>query len=66
MDLNLEYASHQHALMRAEIATDCRDRADQLSRASGIAGRISTYQQKLGAAAACAWIIAQRSTAGRI
>jgi len=66
MDLNHEYASHQQALMRAAQATCDEDRATQLTQASGIAGRISDYQQRLGAAAACAWSMAQVSATARI
>jgi len=55
MDINKEYAAHQHALMRADdsACTDTRDA--HLVRASSIAGRISAFQRELGAAAACAW-----------
>lgn len=65
MDINLEYAAHQHALMRADSATCNAERVAQLSRASSIAGRISAFQHELGAAAACAWSMAQVSGSGR-
>jgi len=66
MDLNLEYAAHQKALMRAGIAINDDDRQVHLAEARSIAGRISTYQQRLGAAAACAWTAARISGARRI
>lgn len=59
MDLNKEYAAHQHAIMRADCAASVDDRVVQLSRASFVAGRISAFQRELGAAAACAWSAAQ-------
>lgn len=55
MDLNLEYASHQKALIRAGAAENDSDRLEQLAKARLIAGRIGGFQQRLGAAAACAW-----------
>lgn len=66
MDLNMEYAAHQQALMCADNAANDDDRLEHLARASCIAGRISTFQQRLGAAAACAWSLAQVSTSRRI
>ena len=55
MDINKEYAAHQHALMHAESSV-CNDaRNGHLARASSIARRISAFQGELGAAAACAW-----------
>ena len=65
MDINLEYAAHQHAVMRADCATSNGERVAQLARASSIASRISAFQRELGAAAACAWSMAQVSTPGR-
>jgi len=59
MDINHEYAAHQSALMRAEVAGCDEQRQHQLTKASRIAGRISAFQRELGAAAACAWIVAQ-------
>ena len=59
MDLNLEYAAHQRALMGASDAANDDDRLAKLAKASGIAGRISAFQHDLGAAAACAWRNAQ-------
>ncbi|GGC31385.1 hypothetical protein GCM10011371_18510 [Novosphingobium marinum] len=55
MDLNLEYAAHQRALMGADAAANDDDRLAKLAKASRIAGRISDFQHGLGAAAACAW-----------
>jgi len=59
MDLNLEYAAHQHALMGADAAANDDDRLAKLAKASRIAGRIGNFQHGLGAAAACAWSNAQ-------
>lgn len=59
MDLNLEYAAHQRALMSAGVAANDDDRLASLANASRIAGRISNFQHGLGAAAACAWSKAQ-------
>lgn len=59
MDLNLEYAAHQRALMSANVAVNDDDRLARLVKASRIAGRISDFQHGLGAAAACAWSKAQ-------
>lgn len=59
MDLNLEYAAHQRALMGAVVAANDDDRLAKLAKASRIAGRISDFQHGLGAAAACAWSNAQ-------
>jgi len=59
MDLNLQYADHQRALMGADGAANDDDRLAQLTKASNIAGRISDFQHGLGAAAACAWSKAQ-------
>ena len=59
MDLNLEYAAHQRALMGAGSATSEADRLAKLEQASRTASRISAFQRGLGAAAACAWSKAQ-------
>lgn len=59
MDLNLQYAEHQRALMGADGAANDDDRSAKLDKASHIAGRISDFQRGLGAAAACAWSKAQ-------
>ncbi|QSB44304.1 hypothetical protein EB810_13895 [Altererythrobacter sp. FM1] len=59
MDLNREYAAHQCALMSADVAANDDDRFAKLVKASRIAGRISDFQHRLGAAAACAWSKAQ-------
>ncbi len=66
MDINKEYAAHQHALMRADHSA-CKDddRRAHLAEASFIAGRISAFQRELGAAAACAWSMTQVSARGR-
>lgn len=62
MDLNLEYAAHQRALIGAGVAANGDDRLAKLAKASRIAGRISNFQHGLGAAAACAWSRAQAMT----
>ena len=59
MDLNLEYAAHQHAIMEADAASNDNARAVKLEVASKIAARIADFQLQLGAAAACAWSMAQ-------
>ena len=59
MDLNKEYAAHQQALMRADSSLCHADRQAHLGHASSIAGQISAFQRKLGAAAACAWSMTQ-------
>lgn len=66
MDLNMEYAAHQAALMSAEKAGNDKDRLSYLLRASAIAGRISSFQNRLGAAAACAWNASQHATNAEI
>lgn len=58
MDLNMEYAAHQGALMSAAQTTDENDRGAFLLQASLIASRIGMFQQRLGAAASCAWCAA--------
>ena len=65
MDLNLEYAAHQEALIRAGDAVESAERSAYLADASRIAARIFSYQNKLGAAAACAWSAAQLGSADR-
>lgn len=65
MDFNREYAAHQHALMRADGSTTTEERQAHLSRASSIAGQIGALQRELGAAAACAWSVAQFSALRR-
>jgi len=62
MDLNMEYAAHQEALMSAECALNDKDRQAHLLDASIIAERIGVFQQNLGAAAACAWCASQFAT----
>ncbi len=62
MDLNKEYAAHQHALMRA-ASTD--DRVAHLALASAIAARIGAFQRELRATAASIWSMAQVSASGR-
>ena len=66
MDLNLEYAAHQGALMSANVASNDADRLAKLAKASRIAGRISDFQHGLGAAAACAWSKAQFANSAQI
>lgn len=66
MDLNLEYAAHQQALLGADNATSEDRRLEHLALASSIAARIGAFQRGLGAAAACAWTVAQISAASRI
>lgn len=66
MDLNLEYAAHQRALMNANVAANGGDRHANLEEASRIAGRISDFQHELGAAAACAWSKAQFANSTQI
>lgn len=63
MDLNMEYAAHQSALMSAAAATSEKDRDAHLLRATGIADRIGGFQLQLGAAAACAWCAANLAPA---
>ncbi|MDC8753122.1 hypothetical protein OIK40_00520 [Erythrobacter sp. sf7] len=63
MDINHEYAAHQSALMRAEVAEHQDQRKRQFAKASDIAGRISAFQLELGAAAACAWSAARLAAA---
>ena len=65
MDLNIEYAAHQQALMSADNANNDEDRLGHLARASIIAARISAFQQNLGAAAACAWSASRLATTAR-
>ncbi|GGA07027.1 MAG: hypothetical protein COW16_06625 [Sphingomonadales bacterium CG12_big_fil_rev_8_21_14_0_65_65_10] len=59
MDLNHQYAEHQRALMGAGRTANEDERLAKLATASRIAGRISDFQIRLGAAAACAWSKAQ-------
>lgn len=63
MDIIAEYAAHQTALMRADGADSAAQRRQQFARASQIAGRISDFQQGLGAAAARAWSVAHFAAA---
>lgn len=65
MDFNKEYAAHQQALMCAENSVCSDDRRAHLARASSIAQRISAVQREIGAAAACAWSMAQVTPARR-
>jgi hypothetical protein len=55
MDLNFQYARHQHALMRATAATCSNRRFSLLGDAARIARSIATYQHQLGADAAAGW-----------
>lgn len=52
MDLNKEYADHQHALIWADSSACNDDRTAHLARAASIAIRIGTWQLALGAACA--------------
>ena len=63
MDLNHQYAAHQKAVMRAAGSPTCASRRSELRLASSIAAEISSYQGKLGAAAACAWSLASMRAA---
>lgn len=63
IDIIKEYAAHQTALMQAGDAVCADQRKVQFAAASQIAGRISAFQRGLGAAAACAWSMAQVSAA---
>jgi hypothetical protein len=65
LDINLEYAAHQSALMRATSAAGADQRKHQFAKASDIAGRISAFQLELGAAAACAWSAAHLAAAAQ-
>lgn len=65
MDINKDYAAHQHTLKRADHSACKDDRSVHLAQASSIAGRISVFQRELGAAAACAWSMTQVSARGR-
>lgn len=66
MDLNLEYAAHQQALMSAKAAHSDTDRHAHLLQASIIADRIKAFQKGLGAAAACAWSASQLATTASV
>lgn len=61
MDINEQYSAHQQALMCADHSICNDDRRAYLARAPSIAGRISAFQRELGAAAACAWTVADVS-----
>jgi hypothetical protein len=65
MDINKEYAAHQHALMCAETSVCNDDRLAHFARASSIASQISAFQRELGAAAACAWSMTHLSAPER-
>lgn len=65
MDLNKEYAAHQHALMRADGSLTIEGRRLHLARATSIAKRIGAFQHGLGAAAACVWSMSQLSPPAR-
>ena len=55
MDLNLQYADHQRAMMSARDCISPDERRLHLDDASRIANGISAFQLQLGAAASCAW-----------
>lgn len=65
MDIIKQYAAHQTALMRAHAADTATGRRLQFAAAARIAGQISAFQRQLGAAAACAWSMAEVSAAAR-
>lgn len=65
IDIIKEYAAHQTALMRADEALSTADRKSQFAQASRIAGKISAFQHELGAAASCAWSMAEMSASSR-
>ncbi len=65
MDIMKQYAAHQTALMRAQEAGTTADRRSQFAAAARIAGQISAFQRDLGAAASCAWSMAEVSAAAR-
>ena len=66
MDLNLEYAAHQRAIMGADAAPSDNDRLAKIEEASRIATRMSDFQHGLGAAAACAWSTARFAIANKL
>lgn len=65
MNINEEYAAHQATLMRGDASLCPMARSLEFGTAALIAGRISAFQAGLGAAAACAWSVAQFSAAER-
>ncbi|MBU7578936.1 MAG: hypothetical protein KAF27_00465 [Porphyrobacter sp.] len=66
MDIMKEYAAHQTELMRAQRpGISAQAQQSHFAAASRIAGQISAFQRGLGAAAACAWSMAQVSASAR-
>ncbi len=63
MDLNKKYAEHQKAVIRASAASDRALRDAHMNTAITIAGQIKAHQSHLGAAASCAWSVAQFGSA---
>ena len=63
MDLNQLYFDHQIQLIRADGAGTAEGRRDHESAAARIADRIGQRQTRLGAAAACAWMMHSRQAA---
>ncbi len=61
MDLNQKYADFQKAIMSAKVASNPMRRDAHAEKAEGIAAQIEAYQEKLGAAAACAWSATMRA-----
>ena len=59
MDLNHQYAAQQCALIGAKRPASGQERLAQIDGAAGIAGRIGAFPHGMGAAAACAWSLAQ-------
>jgi len=63
LDLNRLYHDHQVLLIKARGAATPDLRRQHQSKAQGLAGRIGHEQGKLGAAAACAWVLNARGKA---
>lgn len=63
MDLNQKYSDHQRAMLDASVASDEILREMHLERAGIIAGEIAGFQNRMGAAAACAWNALRSSSA---
>jgi hypothetical protein len=57
MDLNQLYFDHQISLMKADGASTSLARRGHERDADRLAGSIGQLQVKLGAAAACAWMM---------
>ncbi len=57
MDLNQLYFDHQISLMKAHGASTSQGRRSHEDEADRLANRIGQLQGRLGAAAACAWMV---------